>query len=191
MNCDAPKRDHASGSVQTLPCIVRPLSPRSKSALLPVGCHPVFVELIYIAEKVSLCFHAVCFRWPNVTSPASERFQAANRAPSEVKLAYFFRESREFECRWRTCFSDKLSFEHLFDMLIQCLHILTALSFPPLPTLSPSGLQSTAKTSSWCPGRSSFSFPVVTSQTLSVVSLLPLTNNLLSAEKHDMYTGPT
>ena len=30
------------------------------------------------------------------------------------------------------------------NLTSQCLHILTALSFPPLPTLAPSGDQSTA-----------------------------------------------
>ena len=73
----------------------------------------------------------------------------------------------------------------------QFLHIRTCLSRPPLPTFSPSGLQSTAYTSSRWPGKSSLSFPVLTSHALSVVSLLALTNNLESAEKQHWYTGET
>lgn len=46
-------------------------------------------------------------------------------------------------------------------------------------------------TSSAWPGRSMLSFPVLTSQTLSVLSLLPLTSSLLSADQATWYTDPT
>lgn len=46
-------------------------------------------------------------------------------------------------------------------------------------------------TSSACPGRSMLSFPVLMSQTFSVLSLLPLTSSLLSADHATWYTDPT
>lgn len=102
------------------------------------------------------------------------------------------------------------------DFFLYHTHILRHLSFPPLATLCPSGLQSTAYTykhkkqglyknkqsiaiwrsnpsltsSAW-PGRSMFSFPVLMSQTLRVLSLLPLTSSLLSADHATWYTDPT
>lgn len=66
-----------------------------------------------------------------------------------------------------------------------------ALSFPPLPTFWPSGLQSTANTSSRWPGRSIESFPVRTFHTFNVVSLDDDTNRRESAEKQHWYTAPT
>lgn len=48
-----------------------------------------------------------------------------------------------------------------------------------------------ALTSSACPGRSMLSFPVLMSQTFSVLSLLPLTSSLLSADHATWYTDPT
>lgn len=62
-------------------------------------------------------------------------------------------------------------------------HIRKHLSFPPLATLCPSGLQSVANTSSAWPGRSMASFFVSASQTFSVLSLLPLTSKRLSADQ--------
>ena len=47
----------------------------------------------------------------------------------------------------------------------QCFQSLSTRSFPPDATMAPSGLQSTANTSSAWPGKSSFSFRVRTSQT--------------------------
>lgn len=58
-----------------------------------------------------------------------------------------------------------------------------ALSFPPLPTFCPSGLQSTANTSSRWPGRSIESLPVRTFHTFNVVSLDDDTRRRESAEK--------
>lgn len=46
-------------------------------------------------------------------------------------------------------------------------------------------------TSSACPGRSTFSLPVFTSHTFSVLSLLPLTNRRLSADHATWYTAAT
>ncbi|TNN63434.1 hypothetical protein EYF80_026284 [Liparis tanakae] len=46
-------------------------------------------------------------------------------------------------------------------------------------------------TSSAWPGRSMFSFPVLMSQTLSVLSLLPLTSSRLSDDHATWYTEPT
>lgn len=46
-------------------------------------------------------------------------------------------------------------------------------------------------TSSAWPGRSILSFPVLMSQTLSVLSLLPLTSSLLSADHATWYTDAT
>lgn len=97
-------------------------------------------------------------------------------------------------------------------------HIRRHLSFPPLATLWPSGLQSTAYTyrqgqtgsdsekqraranrslyaasltsSAW-PGRSVASFWAFTSHTFSVLSLLPLTNSRLSADQAIWYTAAT
>lgn len=94
-------------------------------------------------------------------------------------------------------------------------YIRRHLSFPPLATRCPSGLQSTAKTctphtrwetrhrfavaqllwpsltsSAW-PGRSMFNLPVLMSQTLRVLSLLPLTSSLLSADQATWYTEDT
>lgn len=62
-------------------------------------------------------------------------------------------------------------------------HIRKHLSFPPLATLCPSGLQSVAYTSSAWPGRSMASFFILASQTFSVLSLLPLTSKRLSADQ--------
>ena len=53
----------------------------------------------------------------------------------------------------------------------QCLHSFMILSLPPDATADPSGLQSTAKTSSACPGRSSFSFRVLMSQTCRTIAI--------------------
>lgn len=101
----------------------------------------------------------------------------------------------------------------------QVTHIRRHLSFPPLATLCPSGLQSTAYTwsdgnrspllaggvtpaskhlsptrqltsSAW-PGRSMASFLVLASQTLRVLSLLPLTSRRLSADQAIWYTAET
>lgn len=102
----------------------------------------------------------------------------------------------------------------------QVTHIRKHLSFPPLATLCPSGLQSAAYT--WCdgnhshlcweegsllppkhlsstrhltssawPGRSMASFLVLASQTLRVLSLLPLTSKRLSADQAIWYTAET
>lgn len=48
-----------------------------------------------------------------------------------------------------------------------------------------------ALTSSAWPGRSMFNLPVLTSQTLRVLSLLPLTSSLLSADQATWYTEET
>lgn len=58
--------------------------------------------------------------------------------------------------------------------------------FPELPYK-----QDRPLTSSACPGRSMLSFPVLTSHTLSVLSLLPLTSSRLSADHATSYTEPT
>lgn len=50
-------------------------------------------------------------------------------------------------------------------MLQTVSHILTTLSFPPDATFEPSGAQSSAKTSSACPGSSCFNFLSFTLQT--------------------------
>mmetsp|Transcript_6838 Transcript_6838/g.24163 ORF Transcript_6838/g.24163 Transcript_6838/m.24163 type:complete len:203 (+) Transcript_6838:242-850(+) len=55
----------------------------------------------------------------------------------------------------------------------------------------PLGAQSTAYTSSAWPGRSTDSFLVLRSHTLSVLSLLPLSSSRLSADHATMYTGAT
>lgn len=73
----------------------------------------------------------------------------------------------------------------------QLLQILTVLSLLPLHALPPSALQSTAKTSSLCPTKSSLILPLSTSHTLSVVSLLALTSIRPSALQLHIYTAAT
>eukprot|EP00967_Tisochrysis_lutea_P034495 scaffold41187_cov30-Tisochrysis_lutea.AAC.1 len=70
-------------------------------------------------------------------------------------------------------------------------HIFRLRSLPPEATRSPSGLQSTAYTSSACPGRSSFSLRVRTSQTFTVESFDPETISLESPDQASWYTAPT
>ena len=73
----------------------------------------------------------------------------------------------------------------------QFLQSLSILSFPPLAAFVPTGDQSTAYTSSSCPGRSSSIFFVRALHTLSVLSLLALTTMRESALHAIWYTGPT
>lgn len=61
----------------------------------------------------------------------------------------------------------------------------------PFPSGTSGGRARALLTSSACPGRSMLSFPVLMSQTFSVLSLLPLTSSLLSADHATWYTDPT
>lgn len=67
-------------------------------------------------------------------------------------------------------------------------YILRTLSFPPLTTLWPSGLQSTVYTSSAWPGKSTVNLLELISHSFSVESWLPLTKSRLSADHAIWYT---
>lgn len=73
----------------------------------------------------------------------------------------------------------------------QFCHNLSTLSLPPVATLRPSVDQSTANTSSACPGKSISSFLVFKFHNFNVESALPLTINLESAENDIIYTAWT
>ena len=70
----------------------------------------------------------------------------------------------------------------------QFFHNLTFLSLPPDATMLPSGDQSTAYTSSACPGRSSFSFLLRTSHTYGKQQMDSMTQHLQQRSSSMLHT---